>query len=735
MSTMFSGLKQKLEKKQKNTKFKMIETPSWNSRKDDGIYKVAGAAQLKKYGQFCDKLYSSPQLENSSLDYIIEGPIRLVYKAEEDVSLLTLAESENKTYTKLLATVAGTCQEIRLLKQESSSFHCKLFSHGERSEQNSNINDLLSDLQDLSVYVTRVTQVLNLTIKQLSKLSDNTFEIYLPSLIEHAVDAFTILVVLDEIIESQPSIVEQWKKYRVQVRSVAHNCMRTSIPEGRLGMFEKLLKDLYDQLLCKKLFSKSLEGVMDVVSSSLTYEHFVSYLKNAMTEIESRASDSHLLNKSWTRVNVGIVVAAKLFGNCDKKLLKRLLEVNKKLFAVSLVGNVVWIPTAFLETFLPREGIAPVTSQMGEKVLAMRTQKLGALLGSVTHRSILWCVQARATLGDFETRVSDIEKKRVLIQEVLMIVKQINETVTFVTNMHAYLSKPMTRGVVKMLCQLIEVQKSLEIVFYSMSPVVVQAQSQVVQQLSYQLLSILENVRKSLTKMDRVYSKERLDALCLVGLSMRLVDGPGTANRRVLIKCALACASQLTDSFKEDDVLKLKKCLDNLDLVVELHEQMCEACDYSVLLHHQSMIPAYFASTANENVNVKHLVHLLGAYNSAILNVGRSDLTEARVREMRASLRENILEPICREIETSLRLHVHSHLKLDSTNPFKIGVKDGNRIVRSSQMPIEFRIVCAKRFVENYLDDMFYNLTTVALHDWKTYRYRHFLDYNSLHVD
>jgi len=34
---------------------------------------------------------------------------------------------------------------------------------------------------------------------------------------------------------------------------------------------------------------------------------------------------------------------------------------------------------------------------------------------------------------------------------------------------------------------------------------------------------------------------------------------------------------------------------------------------------------------------------------------------------------------------------------------------------------MHFSLLCDARFVEHYLDQTFYNLTTVALHDWKTY--------------
>lgn len=284
--------------------------------------------------------------------------------------------------------------------------------------------------------------------------------------------------------------------------------------------------------------------------------------------------------------------------------------------------------------------------------------------------------------------------------------------------------------------RLIEVQKCLETTFHTLGPVIVQSQCKVLQQVSYQILRILDSIRKGLTQKDKGYRRERLDALSLIGLSMRLMGGAATADRRLIVRCTLACASQLTESFKDEDVIKLRLYLDNYDTIAELYDRVCDACDYSVLLHHQNMIPAYFSSVFESNLNVSHIVHLLDAFNTALIRQGEFELAALKIAEQKRMLLKNILEPACsREIETHLRLDVHTHFKGDSTNPFKIGAKNSSRIVRSSPLPNDDKLISVKRFIEHYLDDMFYNLTTVALHDWKTYGTMHALAKYKLGLD
>ncbi|KAL6253646.1 hypothetical protein P5V15_015461 [Pogonomyrmex californicus] len=709
----------------------MIEAPSWNSKKDESIYKAAGAIHLRKYGEFFENLLEKSWKNDSMLEYIMEGPLRLIYKATEDIGIPSLVEMENKILSKLLAAVAGTCREIRLLKVEATGFYAKLFAHGERCLNEDLIGisttKLLSDLLDLSIFANRTIAVIYLTTQQLASLSGTVHEIYLPVLLEGFIDLFIILVTLDEIVDAQPTILDQWKKYRMHVRSMMHNPLQFGVAETKLETFDHLLKDLQEKLLRKNMFIKTIEHVMDINKGAMMNEQIVSYLKNIITDIENKSNDYALLNRNWIRANIGIALVIKLFGTCDKKLIRRVLDTNKRFYAVTLVGNVMWVPSKFLSSIVPKETGSIINLQIGEKILQARTQRLSVTINNLIQRGMTWCMEMQSILTRTNLQVSDIGQKRMLLTDLLTLLSQMQETVAFVTNLHALLSKPMSRGTVQLICRLIELQKSLQTMFYAFGPVVVQSQAQVLQYLAYYILIMLETARKALIQKDKSYSRERLDALSLIGLSMRLIAGPASVDRRLIVRCSLACATQLTDTFREEDVVKLRFLLDSYDAVAELYELVNEHSDYSLLLHHQNMLPAYLSSVVDGNRNICHITHLFAAFNCAMDEQKSAELRVKRIEELRDSLVKSVLKPACHEIETSLRLHVHAHLKLDSTNPFNIGAKDGGRVVRTPPFSLAENMICTKKFIEHYLDDMFYNLTTVALHDWRTYRTMHAL--------
>lgn len=70
-------------------------------------------------------------------------------------------------------------------------------------------------------------------------------------------------------------------------------------------------------------------------------------------------------------------------------------------------------------------------------------------------------------------------------------------------------------------------------------------------------------------------------------------------------------------------------------------------------------------------------------------------------------------------IEANLRHQTHLHLQLNPLNPFQTPLPPSCRKL----LPVLFSdtYVNMRHDIEHYLSTMFYNLTTVVLHDWRTY--------------
>lgn len=91
-------------------------------------------------------------------------------------------------------------------------------------------------------------------------------------------------------------------------------------------------------------------------------------------------------------------------------------------------------------------------------------------------------------------------------------------------------------------------------------------------------------------------------------------------------------------------------------------------------------------------------------------------------KEVYDIVEQSFLCKICEVIETDLRLSIHTHLQLDSRSPFR-GQEQSHvsPLLDIPPLTLRNRFIDIKRYEEVYLERTFYNLTTVALHDWKTY--------------
>jgi WASH complex subunit 7 len=104
---------------------------------------------------------------------------------------------------------------------------------------------------------------------------------------------------------------------------------------------------------------------------------------------------------------------------------------------------------------------------------------------------------------------------------------------------------------------------------------------------------------------------------------------------------------------------------------------------------------------------------------SLVRHADSSLVAAAYVASLLHILRAHFLDRLCRDIETDLRLSIHFELKQDQSKLFKDGLKDLARFVSIQPICIHDQCIDVKTHVKRYLDKTFYDLTTIALHDWK----------------
>ncbi|XP_021927247.1 WASH complex subunit 4 isoform X2 [Zootermopsis nevadensis] len=737
----------------------MLAGVEWDyNRLEDGTHKIAGEIQLRTYGQFLEEYGAQLKgieeaLEDSVCDSwdVSLNPISLQFVPYERTTLLQLIDTDNKVLNKILVVFATLCAEVRYLQSEAKDkYYDIILFYGEGGEGNLQdgaaqllVSRMLPHLQELSCFVKRCEQVAVQIVEQLAALYSsskdaphiiNATGIHFQDVFEHLGDILVILLTLDEVLGNHSTLHDHWIIYKRTLKSVHHDPSKFGVELEKLKNFENLLSKLENHLLTGKIFQKMVEqsfgGTKGFISKNISLaEEFNLYLRNAITVLEMKAVDlpdsEHLM--LWVKLSALYVLNFNLFGTVDRKLFKQLWDLNKRIPAVTLVGNILWFPEQFLLTHLTH--MAKLIDKKTQQIVQTRRQAyLQQKAQSLPKEVRTFCLQMETTLKRDSTvlKLEDLNQRCDLFLQGVQYACEISHLLKTVTNLHVTLAKPMTKTSVLALCKLVELLKGIQHMYLHHNMTIAKSINHVVQHLAFQALSIIVSAKKGVVQ-DKRYSEKHLDILSSLVLAEKVLYGPGTKERRLIACLALSTANQMR-TFRDDEWAILVALLHKLDMMCDIQEKVASACDCSFFYWHRVILPTYFANLYESKVDLHRLAYMFCALRDCILAMERTKhnsspqvLKDSFDREICGYLSEQVLQPLCHDIETNLRLHVHSHLQLDDRNPFRVGVMDFTPFLRLKPLRFFNRYIDIRGFVEHYLDQTFYNLTTVALHDWKTY--------------
>uniref|UniRef100_A0A3B4E036 WASH complex subunit 4 n=1 Tax=Pygocentrus nattereri TaxID=42514 RepID=A0A3B4E036_PYGNA len=721
--------------------------------------------QLKNYGKFLEEYTSQLKAIEEALDDSIGDvwdftldPIALKLLPYEQSSLLELIKTENKVLNKVITVYAALCSEVKKLKYEVFFF----FFLSQMAVSDTSVVEgecqvqmgrFISFLQELSCFVSRCFEVVVNVVHQLAALYNSnkgatkiieSSGVHFQTVYEHLGELLVVLITLDEIMENHATLRDHWKMYKRLLKSVHHNPSKFAIPEEKLKPFEKLLLKLEGQLLDSMIFQACVDQRFDnpaegvsVSKNSAFAEEFAQNIRTIFANVESKLGEPAEIDQrdKYAGVCGLFVLHFHIFRTVDKKLYKALLDVCKKVPAVTLTANIIW----FSDTFLINK--VPAAAKMMDKksLQAIRTsrdtflqQKAQTLTKDVQSYYVFvssWMMKMEAILSK-EQRTDKLSEDlsnrcNVFVQGILY-AYSISTIIKTTMNLYMSMQRPMTKTSVKALCRLVELLKAVQHTFHRRSLVVADSVSHITQQLQSQALTSISTAKKRVIS-DKKYSEQRLDVLSALVLAENILNGPSTRERRLVLSLALSVGTQMK-TFKDEELLPLQLVLKKLDLISELRERVKVQCDCSFLYWHRAIFPIYLDDVYENAVDAARIHYMFSALRDSVPTMLHAkhmesceQLLECYDKEIIDVFNEHLLDKLCKEIEKDLRLSVHTHLKLDDRNPFKVGLKDLAHFF--SLKPIRFfnRFIDIKAYVTHYLDKTFYNLTTVALHDWATY--------------
>ncbi|KAB0801554.1 hypothetical protein PPYR_05908 [Photinus pyralis] len=689
---------------------------------------LVGEYQLHLYRAFFDKynIQLSSFKEKLSHLYNIRSEIVVLENgATEDISLLEIVQSDNKLLSKILASLGALCEELLLLiKEVYTDYHVSFIIYGEETEKGianlSSISKVMDQLQRVSLFVDRARHVIILLLKQLcvilgKNLYNESSVTCFPEPLDYLAEMLVCLITLDGVCGDL--LQEHWTTYRKAVRLMLHNPSQFQIPVEQLRFLKECTATLESKLLKGNIFQQTVEkcleeGLTITIKNCSLANEIMLYILQMLTELE-KDDDNMSFTQICLQVNAMYVLHYSLFGSFDKKIYKRLSEVNKKAAACVLVGNTVWHPEAFLVRHIPPlSKIIDIKTYTNNRLtlLATRSQNLPKEAHSLCLQVYTWMSElVHVTEMDMtHLQINYLQNVADTFINGIRLVKKISELVKWITNMHVDAERPMTKSTLLALCRLVEVLKAIQFIFQKNLLPLIYVITLITQHLAYKAVTELAKLKRSLTQ-EKFYKEQQLDVLSSLNVAERALKGPNTTRRLLIIKLALSASGLSSENLSD-----LRAVINRLEMMCSFPTVLYKLCNCSFLYWHQVLLPVYFSKMIDTSVDLSRFYLLFDSLNDC------SVIAEKKVQTVTYQyLKSDIIDVMNQLVETNLRLQTHLHLQLPPSDPFQNPPPSNFK----NLLPAFFNnhYIHIKEEVEHYLSTMFYNLTTVVLHDWRTY--------------
>ena len=419
-----------------------------------------------------------------------------------------------------------------------------------------------------------------------------------------------------------------------------------------------------------------------------------------------------------------------LFRVVDKRLVKSLWDVQLKVPAVHLFGNVLIVPNEWISRKMPQIlTLIDKRSADFDGVRREHLKRMDANIAGVAQQLYLNVCTWMVRMESPEPKVANIGQRKAVICQIyiqgILFAYQVSNFVKTFLALHSDLQVPMKNSYVQALFRMTELLKAIEQTFHRRSMWVANHTMHIVQHFTF---SAIQLIRECAQNVKERVSAKSLDVLTAMDFMQTALNGPGTRLRRTAIDLALHVASSAR-AISPENLERMQNYLRKLEAINTLSESIEVACNTDFLYWYRDFYPLYL-NHLYQNPIQAHRIHYFFACLRDCVPVlkeihheeSKTALVDAFRTEIEENLDECIVRPLCTDIETDLRLQIHTGVvRLDDRNPFRVEHKDLTQFLKVNPIRFLGENFDIRTRVTHYLDVTFYNLTTVALHDWKVY--------------
>lgn len=248
-----------------------------------------------------------------------------------------------------------------------------------------------------------------------------------------------------------------------------------------------------------------------------------------------------------------------------------------------------------------------------------------------------------------------------------------------------------------------------------------------------------------------IYDERIVDILSALDLAQTALLGSPNIKRILVARLALTLADP-KQVFHTEQLNKICRLFVSIEHLIQFNDIVRTLSSASYMYwHHEAILPIYLRHVIDINdaadcEKIQYLFESITDCYSDLLAENTKLCSEKLAKDTASILNEFIISKLCGHIETKLRLDVHTNLQLlpsEKFDPFdanasrqsmRIPLADLCRLLSLKPIPMlnanalgTERYLSVNDHVNTYLSQMFYNLTTISMHDWRTYGQMRFL--------
>lgn len=437
----------------------------------------------------------------------------------------------------------------------------------------------------------------------------------------------------------------------------------------------------------------------------------------------------------------------------DPALYKRLWEIQMKAPCVTICGKIMWYLPDFLLKYAPMNSKKLHPSdivQFRREYLHSMDEAFPGDVAAAKMELSAWLVRMESFFQPTTRGMGDASRtlsvRGNLILKGLILAKRVQTMMHTLVNLHLALGIPMQKRIVRPLYTCIEILKAVEFMFARKNPILAESASHLLRQVAHSLFSFFRPVKAKLEASKR-FDDTKLDVLAAVTVIEDILHSGESfsytrltvldlATQIALISSDHSSGASAVGSEIDAAPMALKnaeepvKLIWKMRLLSDFQRKIRNACDCSFFYWSRELLHPFLMDLYAQPEQANRIQYVVGGFLDAtkLLRGAQHDANndlyvDAYASFIESVVDEEIVENLCKDVENDLRLHIHSvHLDhMDAPNPKSEDFKVLHYYLDLRPIRLQGKTLDLRQKVTHYLESTFYNLTTVALHDWKTY--------------